>query len=436
MGRGKKIAHRVAKNTIKRISKATRPKSGRPKMYTEEEKKQLKSLRDKRRYKQAKLDKTREIIGDYGKWSLKDLRPGIMDNQLAEDLFYAGYFEPDAYDDYQNKDVREWMQEKGDYDNLWDRVMEEYNSNIDDPNAKIGEISDEERTVRNMATLYEQDLIDIDKAIKEIQDRGKNRQQEYKELVQALKAAHKLREETGYSILEAIDKYSDLGIDLTKSLTRPEQAAVNFMKEQLAKQIVDIIPENDKFMRQAVATGIMSSNPLEGVRTAMKGMVVEKAIEKYGNDAGDIASSMVDLATGKGSFKAVGFSLLGGLMKKGGISKEALVEKADELADLEHKNEVHKTAMFGADVIFDIAKDVVKSGGNIYMAAGFIAKDLLFDTGKALAVELTSPGDKKVKRETSKEKKAREKRDEEKRKELEKAVQAGKEEELLAKFLQ
>ena len=436
MGKGKKIAYDVANKTLKKISKATKPKAGRPKLYTEGEKKELKSLRDKRRYREKKLTDIKSQIDDYGKWTLKDMRANILDDDLAKELYYEGYFEPDVYDDYENKDIREWMAEKGDTEGLWDRVMEEYNSNIDDPNAKVGGMTDEEMLVRNLATSYEQELAEIDRTIKSIENKGLDRKKQHKEMVEALKAAHKLRMDTGYALLEAIDTYSNLGVDITQKLSKPEQAAVNMLKEQLAKQVVSIIPEGDTFMRNAVATGIMSSNPLEGVRTAMKGMVVKKAIMKYGNDAGDIADSMVDLATGKGSFKALGFNMLHGLMNKGGFNKETLVEKANELASLEHKNEVHKAAQFGSDVLFDIAKDVVMSGGNIYLAAGVIAKDLLFDTGKALVTELASPGDKKVKKESAKEKREREKRDEEQRKKIADAIANGKEEELLAKFMQ
>lgn len=201
-------------------------------------------------------------------------------------------------------------------------------------------------------------------------------------------------------VMELIDRI-DEGRGIVKNLSRGEQGVIDEVKLRAARAISERVkaqmgsdpnadPNEVNRVTQSVHQAI-SVNPKEGVRVFIRETVVGDVVKKYGNDAGDLARSMIDVATGKGSLSGIGLSMFKGVVNKSGFNEELMKEKAEELINAGKSTpQIENMKKLGRDVVIDIAKNVIKSGGNIYAAIPGVMKDILFDTGKSLMKDVKS----------------------------------------------
>lgn len=373
--RAVKYVEKVAKASLKKAKKK-KAKNSRA-LYTEKEKKELASLRNKRSYYKSKMKELAGSSIDGLAITLKDIRNNLSED-TARELAYQGYFDSDKSDDYYNKDFRQWMTENGD-DELLTATIEEYNSlAIDD--TKIGDIDADVLAKNKKLTEYADKVKSIDEDINKIKDKALDR----KNMKIARELARKNNIENAESLIDALDK-GDIALS---KLSNPERAAVEAIKKKFAKEVVkeatsDMDPEKQPIAKRAIYSGIMD-NPMEGVRVAIKETVVAEVVQKYGNAAGPVADSLVDLATGKGSIKGLGMGIFQGIVSNSGLNEDLMNERAEELIESgESDSDTENMKMLGRDVVLDIAASVIKSGGNIYAAIPIAIKDILFDVGKA-----------------------------------------------------
>lgn len=385
-GKGaKKAAVKTAKDVIKKKRKAIKA----PKLYTETEKKYLHSLYNKRnrlKRKQLKLAAELSVAGSAVGPSLKDIREYISED-TARTLYYEGYFDEENYDRYQGRSFREWMIENGDGDALRS-VMDEYATGIgrdvDELEEEFQEMtvnSDEYKKVSDELDLTNKELEHTEMRIEITRSKAKFR----KDLAIAKNIGKKAYLKKDESLIDAIDKGH---IDLSK-LSNPEKAAVNNIKKQFAKAIIqsgvsdNLEDEAKQIASQAIYSGVMS-NPMEGVRVAIRETVSAKVRMDYGNDAAKITSDLVDLATGKGSVKAVGLSMFEGVVNSAGIDETTLNERSRELIENNQSSiGAENFKKFGVKLLVDIAKDVIKSGGQIEAAIPMVIKSVLTEAVKA-----------------------------------------------------
>lgn len=398
-----KQAKRVVRANVKAKSKDEKKSKKRRKkkrtspnkIYTKRERKIVNNLRSKKSYWKTKMRILAKTMDEDQKITLSMLRP-YMPKELSDSLAGTGddpsdggYFDPSNADDYYNRDFREWMIDKYD-DNFMEELIDIYNTLGNADTAISAEDLDplSKAAMNEKMDEYSKRIADIDRNI----DKVRSKALERKNLAIAKELAQRNGYENAESLIEAIDR----GHVVLSKLSKPEQAAITFVKSQFAKAIVGAVKEHGNLSEEgfSIAKSMINasvmSNPMEGLRVGIREMAVNDVIKKYGNDAGDIAGSMIDFITGKGSVGSVGVSVFAGIVNKTGFNKELMQERSQELIESGKSDfDTENMKQLGADVVVDIAESVILSGGNIYAAVPMALKKILFSAGSAAVRKAT-----------------------------------------------
>lgn len=349
-------------------------------LYTEEERKEMSSLRNKNIYYRKRIKALSKTPTN--KVTLSDIQDKIPNGDdpsqgLRAQLYNRGYFdEPD----YSHRDIREWLQSNGD-DELLVGIIEAYNDAIDDPNAKLSTDIEENELIpgyRDKIQANEQRLEDIKNGA---QSRKDEQMLEYMDKKNRIKTGHKL--------LDDLSK----GKIVMDQLSAPEQAAIRYAKNSIVTSIFehidfDNIPEEYRpIIKRSIYASVME-DPIQGLRDALRGNVSLAVAKKYGMDAGEFAGGMMDLVTsvmtGKPNVKKGVESAFGYMVSKTKWNKSLMQEVSEDLIDKGlSTDDAENMKMLGRDVVVDIAKDVISTGGNLYAAIPMIVKDVMIDAGKA-----------------------------------------------------
>ena len=381
--KGAKSLKKASKKMKKQAKRALKSKSTRS-LYTEAEKKELQRLRNRRSYYKKSLKKLAADQADEGiTMTMKDIR-GRISEDTAREMYYQGYFDSENADDYRNRDFREWMTDKGDND-LMSQVIEEFNT-LDIEGIDSQSIDSKTKKKNEKIKKYTDELKKINDDIKKIQDKVEKR----KVLKKAKALAERAAAETGLSVAEILDKG-----DTAKSFfTDPEKATIGSLKAIIAKEWMKVgtegidDPDEKQQRKQFIYTNVMQG-PLEGLRYALKSKIVENVVAEHGEAAAPYVGSLVDLATGivtgkGGSVKGVIAGAFESFILDSNANPELMKERSEELVNL-GKSTIGNEAAAGLarDVLVDIAKDVIMSGGNLVAALPKVVKDVVFDTAKA-----------------------------------------------------
>lgn len=372
MADAKSLVKEAAKTAVSYANK--KHNTGRPKLYTEEERKRLASLRSSKNYYEKRMDALTELPDM--KITLASVRHSLSED-TSVNCYYAGYFDPSNSDKYYGMDFRTWMTNNGDIA-LLEQVLADVNL-IRDENSSIG--SDPKSDTDDMIEYYRQKIKDIQSETDAIRSGANNRKEENL----AKEVARKNRIKNGNALIDTLDESSKF----IKTLSNPEQAALNEIKKKLAESVIknidlgDMDDDQQLITKHSIYTGILN-NPKAGIRQAITETVVSDVMKEYGYNEANVVGSLVDLATGSGSVKTVGLSIFKGVVNKSGLNKALMDEKAEELIDIgESTPDYENIKMLGRDVLVNIGKNIIKSGGNIYAAIPMIIKDVLLDAGKA-----------------------------------------------------
>lgn len=404
-----KVRRKAVKAAAKGIKKATsKKKKGSRRLYTDAEKKKLNNLRAKAR----RLEKKRKDILENAKWSkltLQDMRPKLGDD-TARKLYYEGFFDENNKDNYENRDFAEWyldnIEAKNDMREEWS--LTEVEKDLDYGFEELQSIFDEYDVLCNIdsATNYGEkvaakklferlddkefadvstDLYNINREIDKIQDNALKRKAK-----RILK--QKLAKEYGNDVakmMEDMNKAYETGKGL-KKLTKGEREAWNIMKNLTAKAVIKEMkpwlstmdPEKAAVVKRSLFSAI-AQNPLEGLKTGIKVSATNAAVKKYGNQVEGLAGALIDTAMGSGSGAKITTGLVDYFMVAKGLTSTQMDDKARQLVD-EGQSSVVKEGIkkFGVELVFDVAKDIIGAGGNVYAAAPLILKDLIVDSAK------------------------------------------------------
>lgn len=382
--KGVKSLKKASKKMKKQAKKALKNKSTRS-LYTEAEKKELQKLRNRRSYYKNSLKKlAADQAVDGITLTLKDIR-GRISEDTAREMYYQGYFDSENADDYRNRDFREWMTDEGDND-LMSQAIEEYNTlDIDGIDSQPMDPKTKKKNER--IKKYTDELKKINDDIQKITDKAEKR----KLLRDAKNIAKKAVAGTGESLAEIIDNADTI----KKVFTDPERAAIEKIKSEFAKEIIKSVtadiedPEEKAQTKQAIYAGVMQG-PMAAVRTVIKNDILSDIAKEYGDAAVPFASSLIDFSTGiitgkGGSVKGVMSGMFETfILSSETLNPELMQERSEELINLQQSTIGNEAAKgLARNVMVDIAKDVIMSGGNIAAALPKIFKDVLFDTGKA-----------------------------------------------------
>lgn len=394
------VAKSAAKVSIAK-KKADLKRTSRRK-YTDEEKKILSQLRAKNNYYRKRIAKL--LHNDTEKITMSMVRDSLDIKDSKHPLYK--YLQPE--EDYYNRDLIEWMTSEG--DEIWiPMVIQAYNdihpgANLDlsENNGWIKKENIEKAAKYNDYIEANNNRINL---IKENAEKHKNEEMlKYMKDKQSIKDTKNLMQAISQGKI-ALDKLSD-----------PELAAVRFMKTELIKSVYsqidfDSIPESYvPVIKRSIYAGIME-DPIQGMRDALRGTLALKVAEKYGNDAGDIAGGMMDFATsvmtGKPNVKGAAKTLFNYMVNKSPMNKALMSDVAKELIDSgESTSDEDNAKMFGRDVLVDIGKNLITTGGNIFAAMPGIVRDIAIDAGQASVRKIKS--DKADAKEKEKEKKKEE----------------------------
>lgn len=402
-----KQAKRIIQADIKAKSKdekksKKRKRTSPNKIYTDRERRIIDNLRSKKSYWKKKINILVTNMDDDQKITLSMLRP-YMSKDMADSLAGTGdnpsgggYFDPSNADDYYNRDFRELMINKHD-DNFMEELIDVYNTLGNADTAISAEDLDplSKAAMNEKMDEYSKRIAEIDRNIEKVRSRAMDR----KNMVVAAQIAKKNGYENAESLIEAIDR----GHIVLNKLSKPEQAAITYVKSQFAKAIVSAVKDNANLTEEgfsiakSMINAAVMTNPMEGLRVGMRDIAVQKVVERYGNDAGDIAGSMINFITGKGSAGSLGVSIFTGIVNKTGFNKELMQERSQELIDAGKSDfDTENMKQLGADVVIDIAESVIMSGGNIYAAVPIALKKILFSAGSAAVRKVTErPEEKK-----------------------------------------
>lgn len=399
-----KIRRKAVKSAAKGVKKITsKKKKGSRRLYTEAESKELRSLRGKLKRVKAK----REQIIATSKWdnlTLQDMRPKLGDD-TARKLFYMGFFDENNKDDYENRDFAEWYLDRAEdvADMREEWSLSDVELALDKGYAELEGIFDEYNFLMNLDSKYSgelasksvfarlnddefqrngEELRKLDERIKKIEERAQTRKAE-----RILKET--LRKKYGGDIAKMMVDMN-AKYEKGKGLTKGERAAWNIMKNMAAKGVIKqmrpwlstLDPDKAATIKQSVFSAI-TQNPIEGLKTGVKVSATNAIVKKYGNQMSGLAGALVDTAMGSGSGRKIVTGLVDYFMVTKGLTSAQMDDKAKELVD-EGESSVIKEGIkkFGVELVFDVAKDIIRTGGNVYAAAPMILKDLIVDSTK------------------------------------------------------
>lgn len=392
---------------IRQVKKTLLKKPDR-KLYTEAEAKRRRSLQTKKRSLQKKIDKISAgsyVIAD--KRTMRSLRKQVGQGDLAYELNSRGYFKDP---DYSTRDIREWMLSNGD-DALLREVLDTVNPLLDD-DLKVADDPTYELQVNGKGTddlkQLNAELADVEGELSHINVNAQNRKN--RQMLKYMDQKYKLK--NGDGLLEALSK----GEVVYDSLSNPEKAAINYLKNTLATEIVKGLdlegmdPDKASVIRDAVYTSLMG-NPVQGLRSALRGQVALEVTKKYGNAEGDLAAGMMDFMTstltGKPNMKSMAGTLFAYTINSSGLNRSLMAEVSEELVNSgKSSNTEENMKMYTRDVLIDVAKDVIMSGGNLAAALPKVIKDLVVDSAQ-FGVRQVKANKEDAKKE-EKEKKAKE----------------------------
>ena len=390
------VAKQAAKAGIaKKRSDLKRPSRRK---YTDKERKRLSQLRAKNNYYRKRIAKL--LNNNTEKITMSMVRSSLDLSGSPHPLLK--YLHPE--EDYYNRDLIEWMTSEGDED-LIPMVIQAYNDIH--PGANL-DLSEDNGWIKKenieKAAEYNDYIEANEKRINFIKENAEQRKNEemlkYMQDKQSIKDTNNLMQAISQGKI-ALDKLSD-----------PELAAVRFMKTELIKAVYsqidfDSIPESYvPVIKRSIYAGIME-DPIQGMRDALRGTVALKVAEKYGNNAGDLAGGMMDFATsvmtGKPNVKGAAESLFNYMVNKSPINKALMSDVAQELIDSgESTSDEQNAKMLGRDVLVDIGKNLITTGGNIFAAMPGIIRDIAVDAGQATVRKIKSDVDDSKKKEKEK----------------------------------
>ena len=366
--------------------------------YTDKERKRLSQLRAKNNYYRKRIAKL--LNNNTEKITMSMVRSSLDLSGSPHPLLK--YLHPE--EDYYNRDLIEWMTSEGDED-LIPMVIQAYNDIH--PGANL-DLSEDNGWIKKenieKAAEYNDYIEANEKRINFIKENAEQRKNEemlkYMQDKQSIKDTNNLMQAISQGKI-ALDKLSD-----------PELAAVRFMKTELIKAVYsqidfDSIPESYvPVIKRSIYAGIME-DPIQGMRDALRGTVALKVAEKYGNNAGDLAGGMMDFATsvmtGKPNVKGAAKSLFNYMVNKSPINKALMSDVAQELIDSgESTSDEQNAKMLGRDVLVDIGKNLITTGGNIFAAMPGIIRDIAVDAGQATVRKIKSDVDDSKKKEKEK----------------------------------
>ena len=367
--------------------------------YTDKEKKRLSKLRGKNNYYRKRIAKL--LHNDTEKITMSMVRDSLDINDSTHPLYK--YLQPE--EDYYNRDLIEWMTSEGDED-LIPMVIQAYNDIH--PGANL-DLSEDNGWIKKenieKAAEYNDYIEANNKRINFIKENAEQRKNE--EMLKYLQDKQSIKDTK--NLMQAISQGK---ISLDK-LSDPELSAVRFMKTELIKAVYsqidfDSIPESYvPVIKRSIYAGIME-DPIQGMRDALKGTVALKVAEKYGNNAADLAGGMMDFATsvmtGKPNVKSAAKSLFNYMVNKSPMNKALMSDVAQELINSgESTSDEENAKMLGRDVLVDIGKNLITTGGNIFAAMPGIIRDIAVDAGQATVRKIKSDSDDAKKKEKKKE---------------------------------
>ena len=391
------VANQAAKVGIAK-KKADLKRPSRRK-YTDEEKKRLSQLRAKNKYYRKRIAKL--LHNDTEKITMSMVRDSLDIKDSTHPLYK--YLQPE--EDYYNRDLIEWMTSEGDED-LIPMIIQAYNDIH--PGANL-DLSEDNGWIKKenieKAAEYNDYIEANEKRINFIKENAEQRKNE--EMLQYMQDKQSL--EDTKNLMQAISQ-GKIALD---KLSDPELAAVRFMKTELIKAVYsqidfDSIPESYvPVIKRSIYAGIME-DPIQGMRDALKGTVALKVAEKYGNNAADLAGGMMDFATsvmtGKPNVRGAAKSLFNYMVNKSPINKALMSDVAQELVNSgESTSDEQNAKMLGRDVLVDIGKNLITTGGNIFAAMPGIIRDIAVDAGQASIRKIKSDADDVKKKEKKQE---------------------------------
>lgn len=368
--------------------------------YTDEEKKRLSQLRAKNTYYRKRISKL--LHNDTEKITMSMVRDSLDIKDSTHPLYK--YLQPE--EDYYNRDLIEWMTSEGDED-LIPMVIQAYNDIH--PGANI-DLSEDNGWIKKenieKAAEYNDYIEANEKRINFIKENAEQRKNE--EMLKYLQDKQSIKDTK--NLMQAISQ-GKIALD---KLSDPELAAVRFMKTELIKAVYsqidfDSMPESYvPVIKRSIYSGIME-DPIQGMRDALRGTVALKVAEKYGNNAADLAGGIMDFATsvmtGKPNVKVAAKSLFNYMVNKSPMNKALMSDVAQELIDAgESTSDEQNAKMFGRDVLVDIGKNLITTGGNIFAAMPGIVRDIAVDAGQASIRKIKSDKDDSKKKEEEKKK--------------------------------
>lgn len=361
--RVKKQAKKVYKKYIenKYVEKATAKKRGRKALYTEAERKEIRSLQSMKYRRMKKL----ENMQRENSYTMRDIRPMLSPELVQNIISLWGKGEYFQEPGYSTRDFREWMKSNGD-EWLVDEILKEVNPllNGDTQIVPDSEMKDE--------------MLDVKKEIDELEEKINNiksKANDRKTLEQLKELEKELHEKKDDSIADMIDR----GDKLIDAMSDPKKFILMRAKRNIAQEIISEYKDKLTEGQKSAIRDAIIVNPIEGMRTLVYETVREKLTPEIGNDKADVVTSVVNLLTGGGKKSTVAMNLFKMFVNSSDLNKSIMIEKASDMIESGKSTEdTEKAKMFGRDVLVTTVTEVLKSGGNVYAAVPKILGKLFF----------------------------------------------------------
>ena len=356
----KKVYKKYLKN--KNAEKAHAKKRGQKALYTEAESKEVKNLQNKM-YRRINKLKNMKRTNTY---TMRDIRPMLSPELVQNIISLWGKGEYLQEPGYSTIDFREWMKSKGD-DWLVDEILKEVNPLLNG-DTKIGPDSEVTDDMLNL----KKEIDELEKKINNIRTKANDRKtiEKLKELEKEL---HDKKKDS--SIADMIDR-GDMLID---AMSDPNKFILMRVKNKIAQEIIKNYKENLTEAQKMSIKDAIAVNPISGIRTLIGENVRDKLTDVVGNSKADVITSVINLLTGSGRKSTVSTSLLKMYVNSSDLNKSLMIEKASDMIESGKSTEdAEKAKMFGRDVLVTTVTEVLKSGGNIYVALPKIFGKLFF----------------------------------------------------------
>ena len=357
--KGKKVYKKYLENN--EVEKATAKKRGRKSLYTEAERKEIRSLQSMKYRRMKKLENMQRA----NSYTMRDIRPMLSPELVQNMISLWGKGEYFQEPGYSSRDFREWMKSNGD-EWLVDEILKEVNPLLNG-DTQIG--PDSEMT---------DEMLDVKKEIDELEEKINNiksKANDRKTLEQLKKLEKELHEKKDDSIADMIDR-GDMLID---AMSDPKKFILMRAKRKIAQDIISKYKDKLTEGQKSAISDAIIANPISGIRTLVGETVREKLTPVIGNDKADVVTSVVNLLTGGSKKSTVATSLFKMYVNGSDLNKSLMIEKAADMIESGNSTEdKEKAKMFGRDVLVTTVTEVLKSGGNVYAAVPKILGKLFF----------------------------------------------------------